>query len=199
MSWLNKTYAQLQTEIKKEARVKGTEDLNQFILDTVNELMCQQTTREKHFELYVPDYRFNLADGSRSYDLPSDFQHLTDVRFANDGSCFRDLDPRNDYHLKVSDRGTPRFYELAGSSLRIYPFADVNENMAIEIDYYRAPTLFDSTDSSAVFPVPKLYNAVKRDAIARTHIYYKEYQSAQAFAGGASAAANESEQTNEVK
>lgn len=172
------TLGTLHTQVKREARVQGTDELDEHVYDVIREIHDQHTERQRFDELLVVDTDIILSDATSAYNLPEDFQHLKEVRFAYDGSAFRELDVRGDFHQKRSIVGLPKFYEKTGSSLRLYPYDSVKDTMGLHIDYYRRALLDNSADD---MPVNKLVPLVKREAIARVHMYYKETASASAY------------------
>lgn len=176
-----KTLLQLQNEIKLEARVKGTDQLDTYIRDLINELLVQHTEKQWFDEMYVPDAEITLSDATGTYSFPANHQHTRDIRFAHDNSSFRPLHFRNQYDYKYINSGFPRFYEKTGSSFRLFPYDGIRSTMGVRLDYYKTPDAL--TSSGDLFPIEKLLNPVKREAIARVHLYYKEFKSAQAFDG----------------
>lgn len=177
------TFGELQTQIKREARVKGTDELDGFVSDVVKEIHDQHTERQRFDELLVPDYELSLADQYAWVGLPDDFQHLKEVRFSTDGSSFRELDVRGDFHQKRGNYGLPKFYEKVDRSIKLYPYDGIEDTHSLQIDYYKSATL-DSTD--ATMPVNKLVPLIRREAISRVHLYYKEESVASAYKGLAS-------------
>lgn len=169
----------LHGQIKTEARVQGTNELDQFVYDTIREIHDQHTERQRYSELLVLNEDIPLINGTDVYDLPEDFQHLKEVRFGYQGNTgsYRSLDPRGDFHPKWRVTGVPRFYERAGHNLHLFPYSDIRDSMALQIDYYRKAPLVDAEE----MPVSRLVPVVKREAISRVHLYYKETQSATVF------------------
>jgi hypothetical protein len=178
------TLKTLHTQIKQEARVQGTNELDGYVYDVIREVHQEHTERQRYSELLILSAPITLTDGIGNYDLPADFQHLKELRFSYSGAYangvpnWRPLDLRGDFHPKRRTSGLPRFYERADNKIWLYPYSDIKLSMAMEIDYYRLAPL---TEEDEEMPVRKLVPVVKRDAIARVHIYYKEMQSAAAF------------------
>lgn len=191
-----KTLQQLTNEIKHESRVKGTDQQDDFIHDTINEVLVQHTEKQRFDEMYVPDYSLALSDGVGTYTLPANFQHLREVRFAQDNTAFRQIDVRNVYDQKARNVGFPRFLEKTGSSIRLFPYDGIRSTMGVQIDYYKTPDPLAS--SGDLFPIEKLINPVKREVISRVHLYYKEYKSAQAFESLSGKAEMEIQSTSET-
>jgi len=179
------TFGELQTQIKREARVQGTDELDTFVSDVVKEVHDQHTERQRFDELLVPDYDITLAYQEPWVGLPEDFQHLKEVRFSTDGSSFRELDVRGDFHQKRGNYGLPKFYEKVDRSIKLYPYDGIQSTHHVQIDYYKTATL-DST--AANMPVNKLVPVVRREVISRVHLFYKENEQASAYKGLASEA-----------
>lgn len=174
------TLVQLKEQVKRESRAKGTDQLDEFVYDVIREIHDQHTERQRFDELLVVDEVLTLTDSNGTVALPDDFQHLQEVRFSTDRSSFHRLDVRGPYHFKRGNYGLPKFFEKTGTSLRFYPYDGIRESMGVQIDYYARANL-DST--TAEMPVNKLIPTVRREAISRVHLYYKENPSAQAYKG----------------
>lgn len=177
---MSTTLVELRTQVKREARVKGTDQLDEMVDDIIVEVHDQHTERQRFDELFEPDEVLTLTAANGIVALPDDFQHMGEVRFSSDGSSFRRLEVRGPYNHKRGNYGFPKFYEKTGSNIRLYPPGDILDTHALHIDYYRKAT-FDS--SNDVLPVDKLVPLVRREVISRVHMYYKENQSATAYQG----------------
>lgn len=172
------TFGSLRDQIKQEARVKGTDELDDFVDDLIREVHDQHTERQRFSELFEPDTDLTFTDADGTVGLPEDFQHLSEVRYSTDGSAFRRIDLRGPYHRKWGNVGGPRFYEKLDGSIKFYPAADIRSTHFCQIDYYKKATLDNSSDN---MPINKLVPAVRREVISRVHLYYKESQQASAF------------------
>ena len=172
------TLQTLHSQVKVEARVQGTNELDEFVYDTIREVHDQHTERQRYDELLVVNVPIPLQDYVDNYELPADFQHLKEVRFGfTNDNYFRELPIRGEFHAKRGTWGHPRFFEKTGTSIRLFPYGSIKTGMGLQIDYYKTATL----DNASEMPVKRLVPVVKREVIARVHIFYKEMQSATAF------------------
>lgn len=171
----------LVEQVKKEGRVKGSDNLDTFIKDTINELLLDFTEKVRYHEMLLLNVPITLVDETGTYALPSNYQTLHLARYkVGEQGMFYTINKRPTY-VENTSGGRPRYYDLAAGNINIFPFDQVSDDDTLEIDYYKYPdTLVDAT----VFPIPKLIVPVKKQAIYRTLLYNKELQTASAFGSG---------------
>lgn len=176
------TLAELRNLIKIESRVKGADNLDGFIDALLNELLLDFAQKNRYFELLVTNSPITTTLAGGSYTLPTDFMSMRMIRFRmeNTGSV-RTLNLRSQYI--ESARGTmPKWYELAGNELVIFPVDDLQAGDTLLLDYYKVPDTLEEADP---FPIPRLLPTVKLTAIARVLIYNEQMASAAALKGEA--------------
>jgi hypothetical protein len=175
------TVTTLRDQIKVEARVKGSDNLDSYILDLINELLLDYTQKNRYFELLIPNYTVTTLAATGAYTLPADFFADRLVRYTTPTGWSRTLNKRNEY--VENPRGTlPRFYEIAGTTLNIFPYTQVPAGDSILLDYYKYPTTLVVGDT---FPIPRLFSTLKIRAIHRVLVYNNSLQQAGALRGEA--------------
>lgn len=181
------TLATLREQIKIEGRVKGSDNLDSFIDGVVNELICDYAQKNRYFEFLVTNQVIPTVLNTGTYALPSDFIAMRLIRYKNANGYTWTLNRRSEY-IETARGKSPKWFDLAGSSILIFPFDDVPAAETLLLDYYRLP---QTLVSASVFPVPKLLATVKLEAIHRVLIYNEKLQAAAALRGEA--------QENEVR
>lgn len=174
----------LRTQIKKESRVSGSDNLDDYILDLINELFLDFIEKNHYFEMLVPNLNITtVAINNGIYPLPADFYAERLVRYQPsppNGSPYT-LRKRNEYLENA--RGTmPHYYEVSGVSLTIFPAQNVPDGDLVLLDYYKYPNILATTD---VFPIPRLIMNLKLRAIHRVLLYNNNIQQAAALRGEA--------------
>ena len=175
------TLTELREQIKQEARVKGADNLDTFIDNTINELLCDYAAKNRYFEFLETNHPITTVLNTGNYALPDDFIEARMIRYQNINGYTRTLNLRPVY-IETARGHSPKWYELAGGNLLIFPFDDVPVGETILIDYYKFP---ETLVSASVFPVPKLVAAIKRETIHRVLLYNEKLQLAAAFKGEA--------------
>lgn len=171
------TYGDLISQVKQEARLKGAAELDTFIGNILNDLLLDYTQKNRYFELLNIDSEITTTDANGTYLLPDDFCHpsLFRYRFANLNTVT--LYKRN-VNLSNPLKGSPKYWQITGNTLRIYPLNSIVASETILMDYYAFPAkMVEDTD---VFPIPKLINAIKLKAIHRA-MRYNNQANAEAF------------------
>ena len=182
MAIQTKTLAVLRDEIKKESRVKGSDNLDSFITTLINELLLDFVEKARYFELLLRDQPITLVDETGEYDLPNDFHKLRAVRYTIGYGIPYPIYPRGSF-VGVPTPGNPRFYEVAGSSLIISPTDNIRDADTLVLDYYKYPT--ELTVDGDIFPIPRLIAPLKLKAIQRVVIYNRELAVASVIRGEA--------------
>lgn len=174
-----KTLAQLLVEIKAEAKLDGTDNLDAYIKATINELLLNYIETVHYQELMVRDVAITTVDATELYDLPTDFQAPLNVRYRvapTGGFRFLTLRPQ---FVQQAVGSYPNYYDIVGGQLRIYPAESVKTTDTLRIDYYKYPD--ELVEDSDVFPIPKLIVPIKRQAISRALLYNRDTAIASAF------------------
>jgi len=174
------TIVSLVSQIKAEARVKGSDNLDNMILDILNELLLEEVHNHHYSEMLVINSPITLVDAQKAYALPTDFTDIRLVRYIRESGYTITLDPRSEYtEERIS--GNPKYYDISGGVILIFPFANVLAADALSLDYWKVPDqlALDTTP----FPIIKLVGPIKQKAIARVHVYNKDMASAQMFSG----------------
>lgn len=171
----------LRTQIKKESRVSGSDNLDDYILDLINELLLDYIEKNHYYELLIPNSPITTIAATGNYPLPASFYAERLVRYQSlNGSPFT-LRKRNEYLENARGR-MPRYYEVNGTNLTIFPSDDVPAGDTVLLDYYKYPNVLITSD---VFPIPRLLPTLKLRAIHRVLLYNNNIQQAQAFRGEA--------------
>jgi len=168
-----RTLAELREDIKVEARVKGSDNLDSWIDSLVNEILTSALQNKRYFEMLVLNEEIPTVAETDAYDLPDDFMAIRAVRYVTASGSSRSLNDKNHY-VQIPRGRSPRYYEVIGeNSIIISPILDMPDDDTISIDYYRYPETLTEEDE---IPVPKLIAHIKQKAIARTLNYNKELQ-----------------------
>ncbi len=175
------TLAELRDQIKTEARVKGSDNLDSFIDTLINELLLDFAQKNRYFEFLVPNFSITTLAATGSYDLPADFMDMKLVRYRNANGYFRTINKRNGF-IETANGTLPRWYELAGGQIVIFPVDDLVADESLLIDYYKVPETLTDND---VFPVSRLLPTVKLTAISRVLIFNQDLATAAALKGEA--------------
>lgn len=175
------TLAVLRELIKKEARVKGSDNLDPFIDGIVNELLCNFAGKNLYFELLKVNQVVSTTLNNGIYAIPNNFIRMRQLRYKRASGYTYTIRPRTDY-IKTARGARPTYYDLFGASIEIFPFDDIPLNDTLLLDYWAYPdTMVDAT----VFPIPRLVTPVKLEAIRRVLIYNEQLQAAQVIKGEA--------------
>jgi hypothetical protein len=175
------TLAELRAQVKQEARVKGSDNLDGFIDVLINELLVDYAQKNRYFEFLVTNYPITTLAATGSYNLPTDFMSMRLVRYRTATGYTRTLHPRSGY-VDTPRGSTPRYYENSGDQVMVYPVDDLLAGDTILVDYYKVP---DTLADGDVFPVPRLVPTVKLSAITRVLIFNNEMAQAAALKGEA--------------
>lgn len=182
MAIQTKTLAVLREEIKKESRVKGSDNLDAYVVSLINELLLDFVEKARYFELLLRDQPITLIDITGTYNLPTDFHKMRAVRYTIGSGQPYTIYPRGAY-LSVPTPGNPRYYEAAGTSLVISPEDNIRDVDTLVLDYYKYPA--ELTVDGDIFPIPRLIAPLKLKAIQRVVIYNRELGVAAALKGEA--------------
>lgn len=173
------TFTELVDQIKQESRVKGADNLDGYIGNVINELLLTYAQNNRYFEFLVTNTPISTIAATSLYDLPADFMNMRLVRYKTASGYIRTLNPRGQ-HIETANGSRPRWYDLAGSKLVIFPYDDLPANDTILMDYYKIP---DTLSGATPFPVPRLVPSLKLDAVHRVLIYNQQLASAAALKG----------------
>lgn len=172
------SFQQLVDQIKVESRIKGANNFDITIKALINELLLTETETARYSALMVRGHEIGIADAEGSVDLPDDFANMARVWYSRTGQPLRSriINHKNDFVEESRDGGEPKYYELAGNQLIIFPYGQVLASDNLQIDYWKYPNKLEADDD--VFPIPKLIPVLKQKAIARLHILEKDMNAA---------------------
>lgn len=174
------TLAELRNLVKIESRVNGSANLDIFIDALINELLSDFAGKNRYFELLIINQEISTILNSGIYNLPDNFVAMRLVRYKQTNTnYFYTLNPRPQY-IETARGRRPKWYDVAGNTLSIFPSDDIPANDTIFLDYYKYPQLLTGT---SIFPIPKLVAPVKLEAIRRVLIYDNDLQAAQVLRG----------------
>lgn len=184
MALQTKTFSVLIGEIKKEARVAGSDNLDQFVKDTINELLLSAVEKARYFEMLLIGQPITpLVQAAGTYTLPSDFHKMRGVRYTIGSGIPFSIYPRGMY-VPSTHGGNPRYYELANTQIIITPPENIRTNDTLVIDYYKYPA--ELIANGDIFPIPRLIAPLKLKAIYRTVLYNRELNVASVLRGDSS-------------
>lgn len=187
------TLSTLRDQIKQEGRVKGSDNLDGLIDAIVNELLLEYAQKNRYFELLVTNYPVTTIAETGSYALPNDFMAARLVRYKVERTGYiRTLNKRGGF-IETAVGHQPRWYELAGNEIIIFPVDDLEADNTILIDYYKVPSTLTDSDT---FPISRLVPTIKLEAITRVLIYNEQMASAAALKGEAVDVETRSRPTN---
>lgn len=168
------TVQQMIDGIKVEGRITGADTYDVTILGIINELLVEHTEKERYSVFIVRDQVVPLTAGEGSYDLPDNLQNIKKVYWSRVGQPVRArvLNYKNDYVEESRDGREPKYYELSGDQITVFPYSDVKTTDTMSIDYWKVPDALVPTD---VFPVAKLFPVIKKETIARMLRLNKEF------------------------
>jgi hypothetical protein len=175
------TLAVLRDQIKQEGRVKGSDNLDSFIDGVVNELLLDYAQKNRYFEFLVTNVAITTLTATGTYDLPADFMSMRLVRYRNTSGYTRTLNARPPF-IETAVGTLPRWHEIAGDQIVIFPVDDLPAAETLLIDYFKVPDTLTANDP---FPVPRLLPTVKLQAISRVLIFNDQLPSAAALKGEA--------------
>jgi hypothetical protein len=180
MALQTRTFAVLLDEIKRESRVKGSDNLDFFIKSVINELLLDYADKIRYFELLLREQPLTLVEAQADYALPSDFHKMRAVRYTIGAGLPYSIYPKGQYVPQTAG-GNPRFYEIAGATITIMPATNIKDADTLVLDYYKYPT--ELVDDGDIFPIPRLIAPLKLKAIHRVLIYNRELNVASAIRG----------------
>ena len=184
MAIQTKTLAVLVSEIKKEARVAGSDNLDGFIKDTINELLLEAVERTRYFEMLLVGQPITLVEASGAYDLPDDFSKMRAMRYTIGTAGVPFPLYQKGAYIATTSGGNPRFWEIAGTQFIITPETNIREDDTLVIDYYKYPS--ELALDGDIFPIPRLIGPIKLKAIYRTVLYNRELNVATILRGDSS-------------
>ena len=159
--------SQLVDDIKIEARVKGSDNLDTWILNLVNQLLLDYCEKNQYFELLVTNSTIATLQATQDYALPTDFGRERLIRYMPVNGTSRTLWKRNQF--LENPRGTlPRWYEVHGTVLSIFPVTNMPAGDSLLIDFWKLPTTVVLGDQ---FPIPRLLPSLRMRAVTRVLTY----------------------------
>lgn len=169
------TRAQLLASIKREARVNSTTDYDTLIGEIIDDVMADVFSKERCYELRVIGTGTAMTNATATVALPENFQHVDEVRFTTDSmATYTRLSPKDDFTANAKV-GSPKFWQIVGSNLYVFPYSQVTSSHQIYLDYFKTPTFASDDD---VFEVFRLQAAVKKECITRVLEYLNQLEQA---------------------
>lgn len=101
-------------------------------------------------------YTDNLVSGTQAYDLDVTHLKITRVEIRNtDGNYVRlNVLDQNDVLTTLTDYektdGTPKFYDLIGNKIYLYPAPNYNSADGLKLWFQTSPSLFNTGDTTKV-------------------------------------------------
>lgn len=172
-----KTFAQLLDDIKREARVKAGDDLDDWIKSVINQEYRKLCSNAEYPELLVPFAAVTIASDAQSqFTLPVGLRRLVSVDFAQDSTqpYWRSLTKKNVFAPSLT-QGSPAWFFQAGTSLYLFPASSVVTTNAIRITYFKEPTALVADGDT--MEVSKLEEVVIERTLARVLRYHRDDQS----------------------
>jgi hypothetical protein len=102
---------------------------------------------------YLPIAYTNLVDGQDNYQLPTNAREIERVEIKHNDSWVRlDSIDHNAYDVIEEERtGTPKYFDLVGRSIMLYPTPDYDETSGLMIKMTKSVTqLSDSDDTPKI-------------------------------------------------
>lgn len=176
--------SQMIDDIKVEGRIKGADNLDITCLALINELLLAHTETERYSKFVKVGVAITLVAATGFYDLPDDFQNIRTVYWWRDGQQVesRTLRQKNDFVERSRDGTEPKYYEIVGDQISVFPSDGILITDNLTIDYWGEP---DALVPSDTFPIAKLYPVIKREVISRIHLLNKDFNSSDRMAQGA--------------
>ncbi len=175
-------WATLLDEIKREGRVKGTDQLDTLILNTVNDLLLQYCLSNRYLEMLLTNQPITTIIANGTYSTPTGFQLLRLLRYQRSDGFKYTLIKRPEWIENPTGKN-PRYYEISSGvptpTLNIFPTDNIPDGDTLLLDYYQYPAPIQSLTD--IFPIPKLIASIKQKAIYRVHVYQNEIPAAQAL------------------
>lgn len=100
-------------------------------------------------------YSTNLANGTQGYTIPRTHIKINRVEILTSGGASKRLESFDKSEIKESVRdfenvdGEPRYYELTGQTINLYPAPDYNSTNGLTWWYQGVPDYFETTDTTA--------------------------------------------------
>lgn len=174
MALLTKT--QLRDAIKREARQQSTNDLDTMIYEIMDGVLNDMLSKERAYEMKVIGSGTACANATATINLPGDFMHVDEVRFSTDSGVTQQyVFPKNDFS-KITTVGTPKWWQIVGTTLYFFPYSLVTTSHKIYLDYYKTPTFASDSDN---FPVLRFQEPFKKECVQRLLEYVKELDQAE--------------------
>lgn len=101
-------------------------------------------------------YTDDLVSGTQAYDILVSHLRITRVEVVDedDNSSRLHVLDQNDVLTSLTDYektdGTPRFYDLIGNKMYLYPAPSYNKTDGLRFWFQTGPSLFDTTDTTKV-------------------------------------------------
>lgn len=116
-------------------------------------------------ELAETPFSIPFAAGVSSADLPAGFQALTEPPWIEGATRRLLVLPGRETGLGLTDAGTPRYYELTGSSLVLYPPPEAAVTLKGNYFRFSAPMV----DETSVVPHAGLFDQVIQEYLVKLY------------------------------
>jgi hypothetical protein len=174
------TVSAIITQIKKESRIEGSDNLDVMILGILNELLLEETQNHRYGEMLVLNHSLTLVTAQETYTLPDNFANIRLIRYKFANGYTITLQKRTEY-IQERTTGNPKFFDIADNVIYVFPYDRVLDTDSLLVDYYKNPDQL-ANDTTA-FPIQRLVGAIKQKAIQRVLIYNRDLAAAQVFRG----------------
>lgn len=174
------TVQQFLDAIKREAKLEGSTDLDQLIIDKTNDILQEYTKTMQYQEMFKIDTPLTCVAATSVVPLPADYAYINDtIRYVNAAGEVKPLTKLRVSHYP--ETGTPETYRMSYGQISLYPFSAIATGDTILIDYYAlAPTITNDSDPvtglPSNLPFQTFYVKVKNEVLARLALYQHDLE-----------------------
>jgi len=174
------TVQQFLDSIKREAKLEGSTDLDQLIIDKTNDILQEYTKTMQYQEMFKLDTVIACTAATSLVNLPSDYAYINDtIRYKTAAGVIKPLTKLRVSHYP--ETGTPETYRITFGQIYLYPFSAIATGDSIVIDYYAlAPTITNDSSSTtglpSNLPFQTFYVKVKNEVLARLALYQHDLE-----------------------
>ena len=180
-----KTVQTFLEEIKREAKLEASSDLDQFIIDKTNDILQEYTKTTQYQEMFKIDTPLTLTAGVGTVALPSDYAYINDtVRYVTAAGVITPLVKLRVAHYAKT--GTPYNYRLTYGQISLYPYSAIATGDTLLIDYYALAPLITNDNNSTTglpsnLPFQTFYVKVKNEVLAKLALYQNNLEKSKAL------------------
>jgi hypothetical protein len=188
--------SELITNIRTESRIPGTDNLDDWILNIVNQVTLNFAEKGMLRQLLVKSFPVTLVDAQESYDLPEDYLKMLRIFYVSEGLNWV-MYERKGIQQPAKIDGKPSTYECivvedAPNILNLTPSSEILDTDGLFLDYYKTPTVLEADDD---YPFPSLEPALIRAAITRVQLFHEDMEVSTLQQQGADTEFNQAEPT----